>query len=62
MTAQQPGAEPDPDAMWFAAAGLTEVDQRLHGVSQFVTARRPEQGTEFEVGVPGRLGRPQKAH
>jgi SAM-dependent methyltransferase len=46
---------------FLAAAGLIDVDQKLHGVSQFVTARRPEQGTEFEVGVPGRSSRPQKA-
>jgi len=27
---------------FFAAAGLTDIDQRLHGVSQLVTAWRPE--------------------
>jgi SAM-dependent methyltransferase len=47
---------------FLAAAGLTDVDQKLRGVSQFVTARRPEQGTELDVGVPRRPGRPQKAH
>lgn len=47
---------------FLAAAGLTDVDQKLRGVSQFVIARRPEQETEFDVGVPGRPGRPQKAH
>ncbi len=47
---------------FLAAAGLTEVDQKLHGVSQFVTARRPDQASEFDVGMPGRPGRPQKAH
>jgi SAM-dependent methyltransferase len=47
---------------FLAAAGLTDVEQKLRGVSQFVTARRPEHETEFDVGVPGRLGRPQKAY
>ena len=28
---------------FFAAAGLTDIDQQLRGISQFVTARRPEQ-------------------
>jgi SAM-dependent methyltransferase len=46
---------------FLAAAGLTGVDQKLRGVSQFVTARRPEQGTEFDVGVPSRPGLPRKA-
>jgi SAM-dependent methyltransferase len=27
---------------FFAAAGLTDIDQQLRGISQFVTARRPE--------------------
>ena len=28
---------------FFAAAGLTDIDQQLRGISQFVMARRPEQ-------------------
>jgi SAM-dependent methyltransferase len=43
---------------FLAAAGLTDVDQNVQGVSQFVTARRPLQPTEFGVGVPGRGRRP----
>ena len=31
---------------FFAAAGLVEIDQQLRGISQFVTARRPEQDRE----------------
>jgi SAM-dependent methyltransferase len=31
---------------FFAAAGLTDIDQRLRGISQVVTARRPEQAIE----------------
>ena len=33
---------------FFAAAGLTDIDQRLRGISQFVTARRPDQGTALD--------------
>jgi SAM-dependent methyltransferase len=33
---------------FLAAAGLTDVDQKLRGVSQFVTARRPEQATQLD--------------
>jgi SAM-dependent methyltransferase len=29
---------------FFAAAGLTDIDQQLRGISQFVTARRPYYG------------------
>lgn len=47
---------------FLAAAGLTGVDQKLRGVSQFVIARRPLQETEFDVGVPGRPGLPWKAY
>jgi SAM-dependent methyltransferase len=31
---------------FFAAAGLTDIDQQLRGISQFVMARRPEQETD----------------
>jgi hypothetical protein len=31
---------------FFAAAGLTDIDQQLHGISQFVMARRPEQDSD----------------
>ena len=37
----------------FVAAGLTDVDQKLRGVSQFVTALRPELGDEFDTAMPG---------
>ncbi len=30
---------------FFAAAGLVDIDQQLRGISQFVTARRPEEVT-----------------
>jgi SAM-dependent methyltransferase len=30
------------------AAGLIDIDQQLRGISQFVTARRPEQGPELD--------------
>jgi SAM-dependent methyltransferase len=33
---------------FFAAAGLVDVDQRLRGISQFVTARRPEGESELD--------------
>jgi SAM-dependent methyltransferase len=33
---------------FFAAAGLTDIDQQLRGISQFVKARRPEQVTELD--------------
>ena len=33
---------------FFAAAGLTDIEQQLHGISQFVVARRPEQVTELD--------------
>ena len=33
---------------FFAAAGLIDIDQQLRGISQFVTARRPEQGPELD--------------
>ena len=36
---------------FLAAAGLTDIDQEVRGISQFVVARRPEQLT---VGVPWR--------
>jgi SAM-dependent methyltransferase len=32
---------------FFAAAGLTDIDQQLHGISQFVMARRPEQDSDI---------------
>jgi SAM-dependent methyltransferase len=32
---------------FFAAAGLVDIKQQLRGISQFVVARRPVQGTEF---------------
>jgi SAM-dependent methyltransferase len=32
---------------FFAAAGMVDVEQQLHGVSQFVSARLPGQATEF---------------
>ena len=32
---------------FFAAAGLVDIEQQLHGISQFVVARRPGQVTEF---------------
>jgi hypothetical protein len=31
---------------FFAAAGLADIDQQLRGISQVVTARRPEQTVE----------------
>jgi SAM-dependent methyltransferase len=31
---------------FFAAAGLVEIDQQLRGISQFVTARRPERDAD----------------
>jgi SAM-dependent methyltransferase len=31
---------------FFAAAGLTEIDQQLRGISQFVMARRPERESD----------------
>ena len=31
---------------FFSAAGLVDIEQQLRGISQFVTARRPERGTE----------------
>jgi hypothetical protein len=31
---------------FFAAAGLTDIDQQLRGISQFVTARRPEETSD----------------
>jgi SAM-dependent methyltransferase len=33
---------------FFAAAGLTDIDQQLRGISQFVVARRPEQVIELD--------------
>ena len=32
---------------FFAAAGLTDIEQQLGGISQFVTARRPEQESDL---------------
>ena len=32
---------------FFAAAGLIDIDQQLRGISQFIMARRPEQGPEL---------------
>jgi ubiquinone/menaquinone biosynthesis C-methylase UbiE len=34
---------------FFAAEGLTDIDQRLRGISQFVTARRPEPVTGIDA-------------
>jgi SAM-dependent methyltransferase len=34
---------------FFAAAGLVDIEQELRGISQFVTARRPEQVTESRL-------------
>ncbi len=31
---------------FLAAAGLTDIDQQLHGISQFVTARQPERESD----------------
>ena len=31
---------------FFAAAGLTDIDQQLRGISQFVMARRPERASD----------------
>lgn len=33
---------------FLAAAGLIDIDQQLRGISQFVSARRPEQLTELD--------------
>jgi SAM-dependent methyltransferase len=33
---------------FFAAAGLTDIDQQLRGISQFVVARRPQRVTELD--------------
>jgi SAM-dependent methyltransferase len=33
---------------FFAAAGLVDIEQHLRGISQFVVARRPTHGPEFE--------------
>jgi hypothetical protein len=32
---------------FFAAAEMVDIKQQLHGISQFVVARRPKQVTEF---------------
>ena len=42
---------------FFAAAGLTDIDQRLRGISQFVTARRPDQGTALDRWLTRTSGR-----
>jgi SAM-dependent methyltransferase len=42
---------------FFAAAGLTEIDQQLRGISQFVTARRPDQGTALDRWLARTSGR-----
>jgi hypothetical protein len=33
---------------FLAAAGLTDIDQQLRGISQFVIARRPAEVTELD--------------
>lgn len=33
---------------FFAAAGLIDIDQQLHGISQFVAARRPDKVAELD--------------
>lgn len=33
---------------FLAESGLIDIDQQLRGISQFVMARRPEQGIEFD--------------
>jgi SAM-dependent methyltransferase len=38
---------------FLAAAGLTDIDQQLRGISQFVMARRPEQVSD-PFGTPSR--------
>jgi SAM-dependent methyltransferase len=42
---------------FFAAAGLVDIDQQLHGISQFVIARRPAQVTELDSWRTGSAGR-----
>ena len=33
---------------FFAVEGLTDIDQQLRGISQFVIARRPEEVTRLD--------------
>jgi SAM-dependent methyltransferase len=42
---------------FFAAAGLTDIDQQLRGISQFITARRPDEGTALERWLTRTSGR-----
>jgi SAM-dependent methyltransferase len=42
---------------FFAAAGLTDIDQQLRGFSQFVTARRPDEGTALNRWLTRTTGR-----
>jgi SAM-dependent methyltransferase len=42
---------------FFAAAGLTDIDQQLRGISQFVTARRPDGGTALDRWLARTSGR-----
>jgi hypothetical protein len=42
---------------FFAAAGLTDIDQQLRGISQFVTARRPGEGSALDRWLTRTSGR-----
>jgi SAM-dependent methyltransferase len=42
---------------FFAAAGLIDIDQQLRGISQFVTARRPDEGTALDRWLTRTSGR-----
>jgi SAM-dependent methyltransferase len=42
---------------FFAAAGFIDIDQQLRGISQFVTARRPDEGTALDHWLTRTAGR-----
>jgi SAM-dependent methyltransferase len=47
---------------FFAAAGLVNIDQQLSGISQFVTARRPQKGPERGRWIPRSSERSWNGH